>query len=198
MEMKERARNFFLLADQYLETAKLTLNTLIEGDNFPGALGSSEEELETNLRENLKKSDFMLFIPTVFNSLQSIELFLKGLLLLNGEEINTEHETCNMISDIKNIYGVKSEIYKSINSFYSEQIIIIKDFKKTNSISTTKELYEALRYPEDNSEDVNNKKFYVYYDLHSNGELGKQYFKTLIKKMKRVKKAVMEEYNEKY
>lgn len=130
MEKKERARNFFLLADRYLETAKLTLNTLIEGDNFPGAIAGSEEELETNLRENLIKSDFMLFIPTVFNSLQSIELFLKGLLLLNGEEIDTEHETCNMISEIKNIYGEKSEIYKSINSFYSEQIVIIKDFKK--------------------------------------------------------------------
>ena len=197
MEMKERAQKYFLLADQYLETSKLILNSLVENENSNFGLGTTWEECEKNCLENSLKSDFTLFIPTIFASLQSIELFVKGLLLLNGLEIQNDHETSNMICEIKKIYGENSEIYKSINSFYNEQVIIIKEFKKVNTISTTKELYEALRYPEDNNKDINNKKYYVYYNLHGNGEYGKKYFKTLIKKIDRVKSAILEEYKNK-
>ncbi|MBQ7140513.1 MAG: HEPN domain-containing protein [Bacilli bacterium] len=42
--------------------------------------------------KNVLKSDATLLIPTIFNSYQSLELFLKGLLLLNGVKIENAHK----------------------------------------------------------------------------------------------------------
>lgn len=83
----------------------------------------------------------------IFNSLQSIELFVKGLLLLNNVKPEETHEISDLLKILKSIYGDKCEIYKSINKFYSNQIEIIKQFKKNNNITNTKDLYESLRYP---------------------------------------------------
>lgn len=149
--MKDRARKYFLLADQYLETSKLLLETLINNDNSNAGFGSTQEEAYEEMRKNVLKSDATLLIPTIFNSYQGLELFLKGLLLINGIEADNTHEVNDMIAKINGIYGDKSDIYKKIRAFYKEQVDILKNYKKTNNITTTKELYESLRYPEDNS-----------------------------------------------
>lgn len=192
--MKERAKKYFLLADQYLETAKLTLDVLIENDNSNAGFGVTQEEADRQMSENVLKSDATLFIPTIFNAYQSTELFLKGLLLLNGKEILNTHEVSNMITEIKSEYGKTSDVYKKINNFYNAQIEIIKSFKNTNKITTTKELYESLRYPED----VSNNKTYCYTDLKYNGEIGIENFKLLRKRIQEVKDVILKEYNEKY
>lgn len=192
--MKKRAKEYFLLADQYLETAKLTLDVLIENDNSNAGFGTTQEEAEKQMRENVLKSDVTLFIPTVFNAYQSTELFLKGLLLLNDEEITDTHEVSNMISEIKKIYTEKSDVYKKINNFYNAQIEIIKNFKKNNKITTNKELYESLRYPEN----IKKNKTYVYNDLQYNGDIGIKNFELLRKRIQEVKEVILKEYNEKY
>lgn len=192
--MKKRAKEYFLLADQYLETAKLTLDVLIENDNSNAGFGATQEEAEKQMRENVLKSDITLFVPTVFNAYQSTELFLKGLLLLNGIEITDTHEVANMISEIKNKYTEKSDVYKKINNFYNAQIEIIKNFKKNNNITNNKELYESLRYPEN----IKKNKSYDYNDLHYNGEIGIKNFELLRKRIQEVKDVILKEYNEKY
>lgn len=193
--MKDRARKYFLLADQYLETSKLLLESLINNDNSNAGFGLTQEEAYEEMRKNVLKSDATLLIPTIFNSYQSLELFLKGLLLLNGIEADNTHEVSDMIAKIKGIYGDKSDIYKKIRVFYKEQVDILKNYKKTNNITTTKELYESLRYPEDNSLAI---KEYDYFDLKYNGDLGIRNFKVLLKRLCEVKEVILKEYHEKY
>lgn len=193
--MKDRARKYFLLADQYLETSKLLLETLINNDNSNAGFGSTQEEAYEEMRKNVLKSDATLLIPTIFNSYQGLELFLKGLLLINGIEADNTHEVSDMIAKINGIYGDKSDIYKKIRAFYKEQVDILKNYKKTNNITTTKELYESLRYPEDNSLAI---KEYDYFDLKYNGDLGIRNFKVLLKRLCEVKEVILKEYHEKY
>lgn len=193
IDMKSRAKSYFVLADKYLETASLLLNVLINNGNSNCGIGLSEAEAEENMKNNVLNSDLTLFIPTIFNCYQSTELFIKGLLLLNSIEIKETHEVSDLITQIKQLYGDKSVIYKEINKFYKFQVEIIKKFKKTNSITTTQELYEALRYPENNK----NHKKYQYFDLMYNGDLGIESFKTILKKIDAIKAAILEEYNKK-
>lgn len=192
--MKKRAKDYFLLADQYLETAKLTLKVLIENNNSNSGIGNTDEDAIEKMEERLLKSDVMLLIPTIFNAYQSTELFLKGLLLLNEKETSMTHEVGNMLNDIEEIYTEKSEVYKKINGFYNAQIEIINNFKTTNNITTTKELYESLRYPED----IKKNKFYDYSDLKYNGDMGIKNFKLLRKRIQEVKDVILKEYKENY
>lgn len=193
--MKDRARRYFLLGDQYLETSKLLLETLINNNNSNAGFGSTQEEAYEEMRKNVLKSDATLLMPTIFNCYQSLELVLKGLLLLNGIEVGNTHEVSDMIAKINGIYGDKSDIYKKTRAFYKEQVDILKNYKKTNNITTTKELYESLRYPEDNSLTI---KEYDYFDLKYNGDFGIRNFKVLLKRICEVKEVILKEYHEKY
>ena len=195
--MSDRVKSYFLLADQYLETSKLLLETLIQNNNSNCGLGSTEYEAHENMIKNVLKSDSTLLTPAIFNSYQCMELFLKGILLLNKIEIDDTHEVTEMIEKIKMLYGEKSNIYKKVKAFYKEQMEIIKTFKKTNNITSTKELYESLRYPENNSINLDKRKKYNYYDLKYNGDYGIDNFKLLLKRLNEVKKVILLEYHTK-
>lgn len=190
--MKQRARTYFILADQYFETSVLLLKTLIKNGNENIGIGKSMEEAERKMLENVLVSDITLFIPTLLNCYQSMELFIKGILLLNNVEIQENHEVSNMIKQLEKIYTRQSDIYKSINSFYKHQIEIIKNFNADNKITTTKDLYEALRYPE------KNKNKFSYDALKYNGDEGIMQFSIILKKMQRVKSIIIKEFNENF
>ena len=144
--VQDRAKKYFLLADQYYEATKLLMNTIIDNDNTDCGIGNTEEEAMKNFEKAIVKSDVYLFIPSTFASLQTVELFIKGLLLLNNEEIEEKHEVCDMLKQLKKIYGEKSKIYIIIKDFYTNQMNILDEYKKENKITTTAELYESLRY----------------------------------------------------
>lgn len=186
--MKDRSKNYYLLADQYLESTKLLLNTIIENNNTNCGIGNSEKEALKNMEESIVKSDVYLFIPSMFTSLQTVELFIKGLLLFNGREVTYNHEVNSMINELREIYGYNSDLFKAINNFYKNQMEILKIFKKVNNITTIADLYESLRYPE------SNKKEYEYFELKYNGkEVIKQY-KKMLEKLEKVKKEILKEY----
>lgn len=185
------SKEYFILANQYLETSKLLLKELIENDNLTCGIGSTEKEAYDKMMENSLKSDTTLFIPMLFNCHQAMELFVKGLLLLNNVYVQETHEVSLLISDLKIIYGEKSDTYKTINRFYKNQINIINNFKTTNAITTTKELYESLRYPEKGG------KKYDYYDLKYNGDIGISQFKLLLKRINEVQGTILKEYHQK-
>lgn len=189
--MKDRAKNYYLMADQYLETTKLLLTTIVDNDNTNCGIGNNEQEALKNMEKCIVKSDVYLFIPSMFTGLQTVELFIKGLLLFNGKEISYSHEVDGMINDLKKIYGENSSIYKSIYSFYKNQMEILKMFKKSNNITTTTDLYEALRYHE------SNVKEYEYFDLKYNGkDVIKQYLK-MLEKLTVIKKENLKEFRNK-
>ena len=81
---QKRAWKFFRLGEQYAATAKLLLETLINNGNSNAGFGKTEEEALQDMERNASKSDMYLFVPAIFNCLQSTELFVKGLLLLVG------------------------------------------------------------------------------------------------------------------
>ena len=185
--MEDRANKYFLLADQYLETTKLLINTIIENDNTNYGIGCNEQDALNNMKKSIIKSDVYLFIPSMFTSLQTVELFIKGLLLFNGKEVQYDHEVDGILLELKKIYGEKSDIFKAINSFYKNQMEILKKFKKKNNISNTNDLYESLRYPE------SKKNRYEYFELKYNGkEVLKQYLK-MLEKIEKIKREILKE-----
>lgn len=174
--LDSKTKKYFLLADQYLETTKLLMNTMIENENRSVGIGRSEEEALENLKKNIIKSDAYLCIPCMFTAFQTVELFIKGLLLFNDEEITYSHEVVSIRDKLREIYGKDSGIYKSVSDFYKYQMEVLKKFKKNNNITTTTDLYESLRYPESTN------KEYEYFDLKYNGkEVINQYKKMLIR-----------------
>ena len=189
MFLNEIAKKYFVLASQYYHTSKILLETIIQNDNLSIGIGFSEEEALIDFNKKIFKSDVYIFIPALFNSLQAVELFIKGLLLINEKEIDYKHALENPLLILKDIYGDKSEIYKSIKNFYNFQEDVIGKFKIINQITTTEDLYEALRYPESK-----NKKKYDYSSLRFNGKSGVNLFEKLLDRLQKINKNVLQEF----
>lgn len=97
----------------------------------------------------------------------------------------------NMLDELKQIYGSEKQIYKEFYDFYKYQIEILSIYKKENKITTIKELYESLRYPE------NKGKEYNYQSLRYNRKYGIKMFNNLLEKMKKIRENVLIEYKSK-
>lgn len=186
--MKERAKKYFILADQYSESVKLLLETLIENENSNAGIGMSYEEAYAEMRNNVIKSDVYLFVPALFCFLQSTELYLKGLLLLNGIEIATKHDVQGLFDKLQQIYTKNSDIYKEFHNMYYSQKDIIKKYKVKNNITNTHELYMSLRYPE------NSGVVYDYCELMYNGDAGINLYKKIHKSLENIQQMVLKEY----
>ena len=141
IKMKERAVRYFRLGEQYFETAKLLLETLINNENSNAGIGNTPEEAQCEMEFNVSKSDLYLFIPAAFSCLQSTELFVKGLLLLNGKTFKKKHSIENLLEYLVDLYGANSEEYDSLETFYSNQIDIIKSFMHANRLTNSHDLY---------------------------------------------------------
>ena len=188
--MNNRAKQYFLLGEKYFETAKLLLETLINGDNSNAGIGKTQEEAYDNMNLNACKSDLYLFVPAIFNCLQSTELFLKGLLLLNDIDIDDTHEIQTLLEKLPSKYNEKSDIRKTFKNIYFSQKKILKEYRKTNNITNANDLYISLRYPESVA-----GKQYEYYPLMCNGDEGIKLFKKIYEDIANVKKFILSEYH---
>lgn len=196
MDSIERARHYFRLGEQYAETAKLLLCTLIDNGNSNAGIGKTDEEAIQEMERNVVKSDLYLFIPAIFNCLQSTELFIKGLLLLAGETFEWSHGAETLIVKLGKTYHKTSDICLAVKTFYSNQIGIIEEFKKANKLSNSKDLYMALRYPEISIDLQKQKEELIvdYSQLLCNGDVGIEQFKMLRDNLEEVKLATVKEY----
>ena len=196
---QKRAREFFRLGEQYTETALLLLDTLVNNGNSNAGFGKSAEEARQDMERNTSKSDMYLFVPAIFACLQSTELYIKGLLLLNGETFEWGHGTEQLLHDLMISYGENSEIFFTIKNLCEKQIRIIESYRETNRITESKDLYMSLRYPEIRLSTENGKKNVAidYTDLFCNGDIGIEQFKVLLTSLKVVKLAVIKEYHSK-
>ena len=199
MDNNERAHNFFRLAEQYSESARLLLDTLINNGNSNAGIGHTIKEAQQKSEINSSKSDLYLFIPAIFNCLQCTELFIKGLLLLAGKEFKKCHEVEDLIKALQENYPEDSDVNFTIKAFYGNQIGIIEKFKQTNKLVTSKDLYMALRYPEIQIKQGNARENITidYIDLFCNGNIGIEQFKILASSLKSVKLATVKEYHNK-
>ena len=200
-ENTNRAKRFFRLGEQYVETAKLLLNNLINNGNSNAGFGKTPEEAQREMEENASKSDRYLFVPAIFNCLQSTELLTKGLLLLAGKTIQRSHGVEELLKDIAMSYKEDSEVCEALNDFYEYQIGIIEAYKQTNSITNSYDLYMSLRYPEitliPKEGEKKGKQITVdYTGVLCNGERGIEQFKILLEKLERVKLATVKVYHD--
>lgn len=187
--MKDRAKLFFVLADQYAEAAKLLFDALITGGNSNAGIGCTPEDAHKQMVQNMSKSDSFLFIPAMFNCLQSTELFAKGLLLLNGIEIDGTHDLQSILEKMQTKYDANSQIYKVFRAIHCSQKKILKEYRQQNKISNAQELYISLRYPENFT-----GKQYDYRKLMYNGDDGIKLFISICNAMSEVKRLVLNEY----
>ena len=200
MSNHTRAKEFFRLGEQYTETAKLLLETLISNGNSNAGVGNTVEEALQEMERNSVKSDLYLFIPAIFNCLQSTELFIKGLLILDDREFEWKHGVEDLLVKLEDSYAESSEVYQKLHSFYKGQIGIIEHFKQTNGINTSYDLYMSLRYPEislySNKEKKQRTEITVdYTELLCNGQVGIEQFKMLLENLNAIKLATVKEYN---
>lgn len=200
MGNKEQAYRYFRLGEQYAETAKLLLRTLISNENSNAGIGSTPEEALQEMEKNSAKSDLYLFIPAVFNCLQSTELFAKGLLILDGTTFEWKHGVEELLATLKDSYAENSEVYQKICFFYESQVGIIEKFKQANGIRTSYDLYMSLRYPEITLQPEKDKKkgkniTVDYTDLLCNGQVGIEQFMVLLNRLEAVKLATVREYH---
>lgn len=200
MDTKERAKQFFLLGEKYTEAAKLLLETLIGNGNSNAGIGKTVEQACQESERNAIKSDLYLFVPAIFNCLQSTELLIKGLLLLSDKEFEWRHGVEVLLDELKDSYNEDSEVYQKLNCFYKSQISIIEKFKQSNSINTSYDLYMSLRYPEITLQpkkgEKKGKEITVdYAELLCNGQVGIEQFKMLLESLEAVKLATVKEYH---
>ena len=187
----DKAKRYFIMAEQYYSSAKVLLEEMISSSNYTCGFGKTENEAEKEMLRNSSLSDAKLFLPALFLCYQSVELFIKGVLKLNGKNIEERHEMSNMLNELKQIYGNEKQLYKEIRVFYKCQIEILNKYRKENNITTIKELYESLRYPE------NRGREYNYQSLRYNGNCGIKMFEDLLEKMKKIRENVLSEYKSK-
>lgn len=198
----KKAIQYFRLGEQYAETAKLLLETLICNGNSNAGIGKTPEEATQQMEQNAAKSDLYLLIPAIFNCLQSTELLIKGLLLLSHKSIKRQHGVEELLDIVKVSYTEDSEIYKRLFSFYECQIGIIAAYKQANGIKTSHDLYMSLRYPEIALQPEKGKKkgkviTVDYTNLMYNGDVGIKQFKVLKESLEAVKLATVKEYRSK-
>lgn len=101
MGKQKQAKQYFRLGEQYAEAAKLLLETLISSGNSNAGIGKNFEEAQQEMEKNASRSDLYLFIPAVFDCLQSTELFIKGLLLLADKNFEHIHGVEGLLGDLK-------------------------------------------------------------------------------------------------
>ena len=198
---KALIKKYFLLGEQYGETAKLLLETLIKNGNSNMGIGSTMEEAKEMMERNSIKSDLYLFIPAIFSCLQCTELYMKGLILLSGNEFTRGHSAENLLDKLKEIYKEDSEVFSNYKAFYESQIDIIREYKRENGIVRTDDLYMSLRYPEitlhlSDGKKVNSSEI-GYEKLMYNGDVGIRQFSELLCIFKAVKQVTVKEYNQK-
>ena len=141
------------------------------------------------MMENSSKSDLYLFVPAIFCCLQSTELYIKGLLLLNEIEIDDTHEIQKLLEKLQDKYNTNSSIYKAFRKIYYSEQEILKSYRLINKISNAQELYISLRYPESTT-----GKQYEYYPLMYNGDEGIKLFKRINELIIDIKHQVWGEY----
>ena len=109
--------DYYILADNYCLSAIKLFQVIVDNGNKLIGIGKTEDEAEKNMLKSHDESDAVLFIPALFLSFHSVELFSKGLLKMNNINYNNIHNLGSLLEKLKTLYGEKSNIVKSIASF---------------------------------------------------------------------------------
>jgi hypothetical protein len=138
----------------------------------------SKEESDFALKEKTKWSDYNVIQPILFNFYHSLELLMKGIIVLKQESpIETRHNLEKLFSTISEI-GLNSPIMLEKLEKYclnkKNDNSPISRFLKTNN-ETPSNFFHYLKYPSN----LKNKTF-KYYDLRHLNKEGVEMAKEII------------------
>lgn len=167
----EETYNRFLLAQQYLTVSKNLLDLMIKNKNKRVYIRKVTDGKNANIDEifeNLKNSSVFTIIPTIFSFYQGLELIIKAFVLIAKPDLKLTHDIKLSFNEFAKIYTKEKEIISLCERYLNESdtsLTFLKQFQEDNNIRNSKELYNALRYPE-SRENEQSIKYYslIYYD----------------------------------
>ena len=151
MEIKEKfyiAKSFLALADNNFLLVQNVLEENIKQGNVPWVTGWGEIS-ERELNEKIKWSDINIF-PILFNFYHSLELLMKGFLILaDNYEIKQSHNFEKIFNNFQKYYQVQ-EINNILSKYLNPCFMpnLLSEWMKENQINAT-QLHEFLEYPYD-------------------------------------------------
>lgn len=191
MKKMDRAKEYFNLGKQYVDSAIYLMNVICRNGNKTYGVAKTPELAEKIMVRKSALSDTTLFVPAIFDCYHGVELYIKGLIILINKDFSTTHNIDGLIKLIEKNYS-DTEIINQLNEFYFNKITIIQKYKNDNSIITDKELYMSLRYPEDRKA----QKTYDKSALEHNGNLGVDEMKEIIKILQNITELILKIYHE--
>lgn len=168
----EETYNRFLLAQQYLTASKNLLDLMIENNNKRVYIRKVTDGKNANIDEifeNLKNSSIFTIIPTIFSFYQGLELIIKAFVLIANPDLKLTHNIKLCFKEFAKIYTKEKEIISLCEKYLNESdtsLAFLKQFQEDNNIRKSTELYNALRYPEGNENNIKSIDYCAlkYYD----------------------------------
>ncbi len=187
------AKKYFLLGNSYFETAKLGIRVIVDSGNKNYIISSKPID-ESDLANIVIKSDTYLFRPSLFNLLQGIELYLKGVLILYGKFNNSfkSHKLESLFKELEKYLDKDSELILLIKNFINSPIDILKNYKEKNDMNEITQIYESLRYPE-----TRNNIEYFYDEIIYKGVESIEQLKALLLFLENIQKSCVTIYRKK-
>jgi len=189
--MNNKSLEFYRIGHQFLNSAKLLLEELIKSDN-KNVIISDVEITERDFEQATKYSDFNIMIPILFNYYHGLELIIKGALEQKGKLSKDRHNIDILVEKLKEEYKDDSNFTKCVTEKIDNSIIIISKFESDNKKINGFSIYEALRYPDNRSDDGLIK----YSSLFNNGDAIIEDCMTIIQNIENIKKLTVQKYRE--
>lgn len=167
--MEKKDFSFLHLSEDYLHTSKIIFTELKSSGNKHVVLSKDGNSIET-LEEETKWSDYNVLIPGLFLFYHGLELILKGLLSLKGNN-HEGHGIENLYMEFSKTFDGENKMLKVIKKYAyinkNSSELIKKLVAKNPNINSTEKLYHAFRYPTNKGMSDNH---YDYYPILYKGE----------------------------
>ena len=179
----KKALSFIETAQQYLELCSNTSKLIVKHGNT---------DLEGIDENGSVWTDYYLAIPVLFNFYHGLELYFKGLIIVEGVNIQN-HKLTELMAKVKELHPDGMFLY-SIEKYISTESSppIISKFLNSASIQID-DWYQAFKYPESTK-----GKTFDHYDLQFTGSEGVQLFSNLVSDIKAFKEDAVKYLSPKY
>lgn len=167
------------------------MEKLVENDDRQVVI-SNFEITEEYYNEQTKYSDFNIIIPILFNYYHGLELIIKAALEQIGKLEKDRHNIENLIKKLKEEYKEDERFINYVVEKIDKPIQIVTKFQTDNNQINGFSVYEALRYPDNKSEN----KLINYESLLHNGDTIVDDCRGIIQNIENIKIATVRKYRE--
>lgn len=189
--METKSLKFYRLGHQFLNSSKVLLEKLVENEDRQVVI-SNFEITEEYYNEQTKYSDFNIIIPILFNYYHGLELIIKAALEQIGKLEKDRHNIENLIKKLKEEYKEDERFINYVVEKIDKPIQIVTKFQTDNNQINGFSVYEALRYPDNKSEN----KLINYESLLHNGDTIVDDCRGIIQNIENIKIATVRKYRE--